>query len=323
MAANDGEASDEPFRTPIKALFPARWKRVGWAAAIFLLVIGGIFYFNHDKTGRQPALAAHRYKNDVKPGHNGAILHLSNGGTILLDSAGDGAVAHQGSVAAIKQNGELKYIGHTSELIYNTVTTDPGRQWQLTLPDGTKVWLNAASSIHYPVTFNGPERAVEITGEAYFEVAPDSRKPFRVSVNGMVVEVLGTHFNISAYPEDGDARTTLLEGSVKIGNTLLSPGGQASVSQDGSIKVLQGADTEKAVAWKNNLFIFSKDDIETIMRQLSRWYNVEVQYRGDLGGRHFSGIISRNDNISDVLNMLESTEKVKFLVEGTKVTVMP
>ena len=214
---------------------------------------------------------------------------------------------------------------------YNILSTPYGGQYQVTLPDGTIVWLNSASNLRYPTSFTGHERRVEITGEAYFEVAKNARQPFKVKINlsngeGSEVEVLGTHFNINAYDDETTIRTTLFEGSVKInqstGTTQIKPGQQLQTGKTGQIKIINNADLEETIAWKEGRFQFGNADINCIMRQLARWYDIDVKYEGNIS-RHFSGIIPRNVNLLKVLNMLELTGEVNFKVEGKKVIVIP
>jgi ferric-dicitrate binding protein FerR (iron transport regulator) len=197
------------------------------------------------------------------------------------------------------------------------------------LADGSKVWLNAASSLRYPTSFTGKERTVELQGEGYFEIAHDATKPFRVQVNGTTVEVLGTHFNINAYNDEPQLKTTLLEGKVKIENggvvRFLKPGQQAVVEGEGKLALVNDADVEEAVAWKNGKFIFNGNDIHSVMRQLSRWYTITVQYNGQISDDEFVGIIPipRSENISAILSLLQKTRTVSFQVNGRNVTVNP
>lgn len=297
-------------------------------------------------------------QKDRAPGRNGAILTLADGSTIVLDSAANGIVAAQGSTTIVKQeNGQLTYQAETGKeqpaIVYNTLETPRGRQYQLVLPDGSKVWLNAASSIRYPTQFAGNERRVSVTGEVYFEVAPlrsfdklrtdklhsstalhpstALRIPFIVATKNMTVEVLGTHFNVNAYEDEQSTTTTLLEGSVKVlhGGTsqLLKPGQQAHIPlssqsiQSPQIQV-QTADTDAVTAWKNGRFEFN-GNIQGIMRQIARWYDVDVQYNGNVTNKAFGGAISRMENVSQVLKMLELTGSIHFSIEGRGITVMP
>jgi transmembrane sensor len=284
------------------------------AAAILVLIIGAAIYLarNHKQS---PAITIAQYKGDVSPGHNGATLHLSNGTTILLDSAQNGTIATQGSIRAIKSDGQLKYTGRTTELVFNTISTDRGRQWRLTLPDGTRVWLNAASSIHYPLSFTGPERRVDLTGEAYFEVAHNAGQPFTVNAGGQTIRDIGTAFNINAYSDEPATKTTLVEGAATVNGTLLKPG-QQGILIDNHIQ-LSVANIPQALAWKNGFFGFDHADIHTVMRQLSRWYDVDVKFVGTPDNTPFQGKIGRDLSLAQVLKILEQ-ESVHFKIEEDK-----
>jgi ferric-dicitrate binding protein FerR (iron transport regulator) len=214
-------------------------------------------------------------------------------------------------------------------LAYNEIRTPRGGQYRVVLSDGTQVWLNAASSMRFPVVFPEGERRVELRGEAYFEVAKDTAKPFRVEAPGSLVEVLGTHFNVNAYDDESTVRTTLLEGRVSVRSTrggmadrkrVLMQGQQASVTQDGTVRVTSDADTEEAVAWKNGRFHFNSSDLRSIMRQVARWYDAEVVFEGD-PELHFTGQITRKDEVATVLRMLEMTGEVRFRIEGRRILV--
>jgi ferric-dicitrate binding protein FerR (iron transport regulator) len=265
----------------------------------------------------------------VLPGGNRALLTLANGSSIVLDSAADGILAQQGNTRIKKLNGgQIVYSvpGMKPEAVfYNVLTTPRGGQYRLALPDGSQVWLNAASSIRYPTAFTGRERRVEITGEAYFEIAKNPQMPFYVKVNDMQVEVLGTHFNVMAYANEDAVRTTLLEGSVKVNRgsstVFLKPGQQSALGEKGAVSVIDGADTEEAVAWKNGLFEFDNVSIETVLRQISRWYDVDVQYEGNTMPSHFGGQISRYSNLSQVLKILELSG-IHFRIEGKRLIVL-
>lgn len=333
-------------------------RRYWWAAAAALLLLTGMIALMtirqrkpQDITdkGRQPSPVY-----DAAPGKQGALLTLADGSTIVLDSAANGTLAQQGSANLIKtDSGKLTYSPSTgsgqAEAVYNTITTLRGRQFQLILPDGSKVWLNAASSLTYPTAFTGPERKVTLTGEAYFEVASLSGKagkkmPFRVDIlpapganPAATIEVLGTHFNVNAYNDEAAMKTTLLEGSVKVSglqsipptggsnqqSAMLKPGEQASISYQSnkSPKIqVQTADLEAVIAWKNGVFNFHKADLPAVMRQLSRWYDVEVVYQGPIPGRLFGGEIERNLHLSQVLKIL-SKMGVQCTIEGKKLIV--
>lgn len=286
------------------------------AAACFLLACIGIWMITNQRNRQavKPAVA----EKVIPPGYNKAILTLGDGSTIGLDSAHTGELARQGNVAVINAgNGSLTYddAAKTGEakVLYNTLTTPRGGQYQLTLPDGTKVWLNAASSITYPTAFTGNDRVVQMTGEAYFEVVHNNNKPFRVKTAQHTIEDIGTHFNVNAYTDEPAQVTTLLEGAVKIGDYTLKPGQQATETA-GHIIVGKG-DPAKAVAWKNGFFYFSDASLQLVMRQLSRWYNVEVVFEGDIRERQFNGMIGRTLTLSQVLRGL-SREGVHYRIEA-------
>ena len=299
----------------------------GVAAAILILIGGGIVWIKH---GKPAAEAANVFKNDVKPGGVHALLTLANGAQIILDNAGKGKLANQGGAQVMQLNsGSLFYKadgGEVPAIFYNTVTTPAGGQYRITLADGTHVWLNALSSIKFPAAFRGESRNVEMSGEAYFEVAKDKKRPFHVSVSGIDVQVLGTEFNINAYPDEPGTKTTLIRGAVKLikaGKTLMLKPGEEGQTKKGSDLVLdKHPDVDQALAWKNGYFSFEGADIHTIMRQISRWYNVEVRYEGDPGPHSFDGQIGRNLNLSEVLTGL-SASNVHFKIEGRILTVLP
>jgi ferric-dicitrate binding protein FerR (iron transport regulator) len=328
-----------PLNDTTKATkFP--WRNVAAAAVVILiLAAGSYFIFNKNNSQKQIAQShSQKFYNDITPGGNKAILTLANGSQIVLDSAAVGTLANQGNVKIIKlDSGQLAYNGpQTKEILteisYNTISTPRGGQYQLTLSDGTKVWLNAASSLRFPASFVGKERKVELTGEGYFQVVHNSTQPFTVSVNGMEVHDIGTAFNINAYRDEPVIKTTLISGGVRVtelktrNSKLLKPGQQALVSltddQNPEHITIKPADIAEAIGWKNGKFQFGEGtDIATIMRQIARWYDVDVEYKGKITG-HIGGSISRNVNASKVLNMLEKTGSVKFKIEGKKVIVM-
>jgi len=321
--------------------FPAQkisiWRRE-WirmvAAAVLLFAVTGTLYLTIYRTKEKPVLAALPSIGDIAPGHNGAVLTLSNGQKIVLDTAGNGELVKDGNVAIIKNGGDIIYQGKADKIVYNTISTDKGRQWQLTLPDGTNVWLNSASSIRYPLSFNDKERRVEITGEAYFEVVHNSKLPFRVQINtpsgdGGLIEDIGTAFNVNAYSDEHAVKTTLLEGSVKVstGNSsslTLKPGQQAvsNSNQNANTKILNNIDTEEVTAWKDGLFIFNKSNVETIMRQIGRWYNVDIVYEGAVPEKQIHGTASRNTNLSSIIKVL-SLSGIHVKMEANKIIVKP
>lgn len=306
------------------------WYKQAMAALILLFIGLGTYYNLIATNGSETTVIATPVlaKKDLRPGGNRAILTLSNGSTVVLDSTGNGFVTQQSNTQIVKTaKGQLSYTTlnqNSKELVYNSVSIPRGGQYQLVLPDGTKVWLNAASSIRFPVAFVGKERKVTITGEAYFEVAKDKKKPFIVSSANMDVEVLGTHFNVSAYAEESIVKTTLLEGSVKINNkkseVYLVPGQQSQLNNSGHFSIKNNIDVDKEIAWTKGKFQFNSNTIQEIMLQLSRWYDVEVIYQGKVSSETFSAIIKRSSNISQVLKLMEASG-VKFDIEGKKIYV--
>ncbi|MEO8416410.1 MAG: FecR domain-containing protein [Ginsengibacter sp.] len=305
------------------------------AASVCVLLSSSIafFLFQPEKVNKVIAKQNNvRHANDIAPGRNNAILTLDNGSKIMLDSAANGTLAQQGNTDVQKMNGQIAYNkksdNRNASPVYNTITTARGNQYQLVLSDGSKVWLNAASSIRFPASFIGSERKVEITGEAYFEVARDATKPFKVefitqSGQKAEVQVLGTHFDVNAYWENAAIKTTLLEGIVKIKTTdqiqMLVPGQQAMLSAD-VITLNKDADVSQAVAWKDGFFMFNNTDLKTIMQQAARWYDVEVDYDSKIAAEGFTGKISRNVPLSEFLKLLELND-VHVKSEGRKVTI--
>ena len=308
------------------------WKRVAAAAAVLIVLSTGALFLL--KPVKKPAETTARkeeqpFKNDVAPGGNKAVLTLANGTAVILDSAGNGALAVQGNAQVMKHGGTLTYnekgnLGPAQQTVYNTVSTPRGGQYQLVLADGSKVWLNAASSIRFPTAFTGKDRIVEITGEAYFEVTHDASRPFVVAVNDMKVEVLGTHFNINSYADEEAIKTTLLEGAVKVSSTgkvvQLTPGQQSLLDNTGSLSVNKNVNTEEIIAWKEGYFHFESADLKTVLRQFGRWYDVEVIYEGPVSGRKFFGIVKRNNSLTKVLEMLQDNNIV-YRIEGKKLIV--
>ena len=303
------------------------------AASFIIFIAAGVAIYFSLRSSDQSALAVvpeKKVENDVLPGGNKAILTLSDGYVISLDDAKNGQLAQQGNVQIAKLgNGQVAYSvieGKQSEVVFNTLTTPRGGQFRLTLPDGSQVWLNSASSVKYPTAFIDRQRKVEISGEAYFEIAHNPSKPFIVSVNGMNVKVLGTHFNINAYDDEASVKTTLLEGSVSLNKAdvvaTLTPGQQAQLGNSGKIKVIDNVDIDQVVAWKNGYFSFNRADLQTVMRQIARWYDVDISYEGKIPERQFGGKIDRNSNASEVLKILQET-KVHFRIEGRKIIVTP
>lgn len=316
-----------PFVETAQPALPMRRWWTAAAAAAILLVVAGYWLFKPAASIKPVPAVAARYKNDVAPGGNKAILTLGDGSSITLDEAKNDTLGKQGNASIIKlHNGQVLYraTGATTAVTYNTLTTPRGGQYQLTLPDGTQVWLNAASSLHFPTSFAGSSRVVELTGEGYFEVAPLPGKPFLVKVNGTEIAVLGTHFNVMAYTNEQAMAVTLLEGAVNVSRNgvvkKLQPGQQARIPANNNITITN-VDISEAVAWKNGFFIFDRADIATVMRQLERWYDIEVVYEGTPPEMRFGGGMQRSLPLSRVLNILEKNQ-VLFKIEGRKITVL-
>jgi transmembrane sensor len=340
------------------------------AAAVIIAVIAATAALLVTHQGHSPAPTALAQTktpvpHDIQPGANKAVLTLADGSTISLDSAHTGNLALQGQAKVLKlQDGVLKYNavgatdavgaanaagataantaanGHSAEN-YNTLATPRGGQYRLVLSDGTRVWLNAASSIRYPTTFTGTERKVEISGEAYFEIAKNAAMPFRVlavanpaNVNPspaaanpaspMQIDVLGTHFNVNAYTDEPETRTTLLEGSIRVSKEkttqLLKPGQATLLQKDGAMKLIPNADLEQAVAWKDGIFEFTDEELPVIMRQISRWYNIDVDYQGSVPTDRFTGRVSRNTTLSGLLKILKLSD-IQLTVSENKIVV--
>ncbi len=326
-------SSSKEHHTPVVAMRQGRtWKRWAAAAAILVAISTGVYFWQEraakpDHTiAEQPAAPA-----VIEPGKDGAILTLTDGRTMILDSLGNGVLTTQSGSKVILENGQLSYNNSgniSTEIAFNTITTPKGRQFRLQLEDGTKVWLNAASSLKYPAAFTGNDRRVEITGEAYFEVARDRKRPFHVKLNDDTeIEVLGTQFNVNSYSNEASINTTLLEGSVQINNrnskTLIVPGQQAQVFAGADVvKVLNAVNMGKITAWKDGVFNFENASLFEVMRQLERWYDIEVEYDKGVQNYEFFGKMGRDLSLQEVLRGLEMNE-VNFKVEGRKIVVTP
>ncbi len=310
-------------------------RKIAIAAMLLLAITTGIYFYAGRIETEEETFAEIGINNDILPGYNKAILTLADGSTISLDDAKNGLLASQGNTAITKtENGQIVYEkneDNPGRSVINTIQTPKGGKYQVTLPDGSKVWLNSASSLSYPTAFSGTERKVILKGEAYFEIAPNKSVPFRVESNNQIVEVLGTHFNINSYEDEDFTKTTLLEGSVRVilnsskkslSNTkLLKPGEQSLTNSAQPGIRIQNTDTEKAIAWKNGYFKFRNTPIEEIMREIERWYDVELVYEGSIPTDEFTGYISNDVKISGVLKILEQSGGVKFTVKGKKVKV--
>lgn len=334
QGAVPGQPAPVAASTPVQGA--VRMLKMNWwyAAAASVLIVGGAtYYLGRDKKAAQP-MAKLTGPAEIAPGKEGAVLTLADGRQIVLDSLGNGVVATESGARVVLQDGKLTYDGSAESaavVTYNTITTPNGRQISIVLPDGSKVWLNSASYIRCPTVFPADERLVEISGEAYVEVAPDAQRPFRVSVsNGMQLEVLGTSFNINAYSNEAMVRTTLINGRVKLGllrqgdqSVTLLPGQQAQVTQNAgkpAVRMLEEEELDKIIAWKNGFFDFDNVRIAEAMRQLERWYNIEVVYEKGIPDITFGGKLRRNLSLEGVLRSLQDSE-VHFRLEGRKLVV--
>lgn len=335
-----GESELEYSYHYLKSKLPLRetkvvrlWPKLAAAASIILLLGTGTFYITNPKKEIIPIAAKPK---EIAPGGNRGILTLSNGKQIVLsDISVTDTIAKEGKKEEVtikmNANGVITYTINPDAVVakedansFNTLSTPTGGQYNIVLADGTKVYLNAVSSIKYPTQFNGNQRVVEVEGEAYFEVAKNKNKPFIVKTSNQTIEVLGTHFNVHAYANEPVVKTTLLEGSVAITyknqKALLKPGQQSNVS-DNKIAIRE-VDTEAAIAWKNGRFKFDNADLKSVMKQLERWYGINVEYRGDVSEARFNGGTFRNKNLSEVLKVLELSN-IKFKVEGKTIIVYP
>lgn len=329
--------TDKPL--PVQVVSPVHIHRLhflrrwGWAAAsIIVLFSAGIYFWWQHSRDHIPVKDAGYLAMDIAPGTNIAILKLADGSSVTLDSAGNQTI-RQGATTIKQSGGQLVYDaqdGNTA-VSYNNLVTPRGGNFKVQLPDGSMVWLNAASSLRYPTAFKGKERRVELTGEAYFEVVKDAEMPFRVSVKDRVeIEVLGTSFNINAYTEENNLSATLLEGGVRVlplhtneKAVILDPGQQAQIRPSEKTKVVSNVDVEKVMAWKNGLFNFENASLQEVMHQLARWYNIEVIYEKGIPEMNFGGEVSKNASLARLLNGLEKAG-VHFRIEaGRRLVVMP
>jgi transmembrane sensor len=315
------------------------WKTISIAAAIMIAATTAIQLYISQPAVEEQQFTEINGKNDIAPGHNKAILTLADGSTISLDDAANGLLASQGNTAITKtEDGQIVYQKNIegkklqdNHLASNTIQTPKGGKYKVTLPDGSKVWLNSATTLSYPAAFNGTERKVKLKGEAYFEIAHNKKVPFRIESNNQVVEVLGTHFNINSYEDEDYVKTTLLQGSVKImlnsskmeapKSELLKPGEQSLTNSTQSNIRIESTDTEKAIAWKNGYFKFKDTPITEIMREIERWYDVELVYEGKIPTDEFTGYVSNSVKISKVLKIMEQSGGVKFTVKGKRVKI--
>jgi transmembrane sensor len=317
-------------RVPVIQLYKKVLKRVAIAASILLIAGSSYFYFRNAKPQQSAVTRSISAMNDLKPGTYGAILTRSNGQTILLDTARNGKIIQALGSEVTKAGKNLTFATASSQndkIEYYTISTPRARQQELVLPDGTKIWLNAQSSVKFPSSFTGTRREVQVTGEAYFEVAKNASKPFIVNVNNAKIEVVGTHFNVMAYNNENALETTLLEGSVKFrkdnNQVFLKPGQQSQLFQNAQIRLVDNVNVDQIVAWKNGMQSFNSADIKTIMRQVERWYDVDVDYKGNMTTRKFTGDIPRDAKLSEILKLFE-VNKIHFQMDAShrKLTVM-
>jgi transmembrane sensor len=305
-----------------------KWK----VAAVFLIIgLGSLpFYFLNKEAGQMPLSAPTAKKIDhvIEPGGNKAMLTLADGSVVLLDTADNGDLVNDQNIKIIKlDDGQLVYsVGKNNKAAdsYNLLSTPRGGQYNVLLADGTRVWLNSASTLRFPLAFNGSQRQVELKGEAYFEVAKNNTQPFLVRINDVTVRVLGTHFNVMAYEDEPVLQATLVEGSVSIHNSsgiaLLKPGQQAEIKHQGDISIRKNVNVNDVISWKNGMFSFEGVTIETIMRQLARWYDIDIKIEADIND-HFTGEISKSVGIEKVFRMLQLTGAVSFIIKDNKVIV--
>ena len=306
-----------------------------WSVAAILLLTftAGAFWLLHKKQPKP--LATHTTAPPpaaILPGSNQAILTLANGSQVTLNDAQKGVLGRQGNTRIIKlDNGKLAYDAGHGEIagqqasLYNTIATPRGGQYQVTLPDGTKVWLNAASSLRFPTAFSGNTREVQLNGEAYFEVTPDKTKPFLVQAGSTRTLVIGTHFNIMAYDDEAAIRTTLLEGAVRMDkgtqSTVLQPGQQGDLEIIGDKLTTKTVNTKAVIAWKDGYYYFDRTPVQSVMRQIARWYNVDIEYRGPIPHDEIVGKIPRTAYVADVLHIMELIG-IHFSIEGRKIIVL-
>jgi transmembrane sensor len=296
------------------------------AAAVVPVVFAGMLYYLSSQTrqNKMPMAGFERQRIAINPGSTKASLRLADGQIVQLDSSANAWVAKQGSVNILMSHGGLAYErkGRGGSMGYNTLVTHNGEQYSLVLSDGTKVWLNSASSLYFPVEFAGRQRRVELSGEAYFEVAKDPGKPFYVVSNGQEIEVLGTHFNVKAYPNEGAVETTLLQGKVRVNGKLALSPGQQSQLKNGTISVKKDVNVNAVIAWKNCHFNFDNADVSEVMRQLERWYDIQVVFPENRTSDHFSGTIPRSASFDQVLRILQNN-RIHFDLQERRLVLLP
>ncbi|MDP4252281.1 MAG: FecR domain-containing protein [Bacteroidota bacterium] len=306
------------------------WRKIaGSAAIVFALAAGGLFFLKQpSKKERATARLIKSVQEDKTPGGNKAILTLGNGATIMLDSAHNGILATQGNANISKlDSGRLAYTSMNRKpggIVFNTLSTPRGGQYQLLLPDGTRVWLDAASSIRYPTVFAGNTREVEVTGQVYFEVVHNASHPFSVLAGGVEISDIGTYFNVNTYADEPSEKITLVQGRIAVKDKetewILKPGEQAE-QKNGLLDLKKGVDIAAVMAWKNGQFQLRSTDFATLMRQISRWYDVDISYEGPVPDRKFGGSINRNVNLSRLLEVLHDYG-IETKLESKKLIIM-
>lgn len=303
-------------------------------AAAIVIIFSVMLWFYKSQLRQEQFSTKNQSHEKIVPGGNKAILTLANGTAINLQNAKNGTIANQGSIKINKtKDGKINYQAldpdETQALStqYNTLYVPRGGQYQLTLPDGSKVWLNAESTLKYPVIFNYAERSVTLSGEAYFEVVHNEKAPFKVLSNGQTVEVLGTHFNVTSYPDDNGTITSLFQGSVKVSNSktssIIKPGQMIFNNKKSNDLHISPASEDEILAWKNGYFNFNNEDIKNIMKRISRWYDVEVDFQGDIQNKSYWGTFPRSQSLATLLKNLEQTRTIHFKVSGRRIIVMP
>lgn len=314
--------NDRPLKRRSSAI---KWMAAAAALLIIALGAGLLFTASRQNTADQttavplPAKAG----SAIVPGKSAAILTLSNGRQVQLDSTADQNIQNADGLIAYNKAGKINYHGGASSArttAYNTLTTQKGNRYQLVLPDGTKAWLNAESSIRFPDKFPADQRNVAITGEVYFEVLHDEKRPFTVQVKGQTIRDIGTAFNINAYENEPDIKTTLIEGIIEVNDIRLKPGWQAAIDPGGKMIIDKQADLAEITSWKENMFLFHQTDMDAILRQIARWYDVEIIYKGK-SRQTFTGGISRQTSLEEILKILSFSNKIKFEVHGRNIIV--
>ncbi|MBV7533730.1 FecR family protein [Chitinophaga sp. sic0106] len=325
-----GEAIFSRIQEHNATTVPVSSRRIWAAAAVAAILITGVGLYITLKPSPAKQLVAANKPTDVGPGGDKAILTLANGQKVVLDSGRQGVILSQAGITVQKNGtGQIVYEvsgNNEAPVEYNTITTPPGGQFQVVLPDGSRVWLNSCSSLHFPTSFKAKQRSVDLKGEGYFEIAANEHQPFNVTVNEINIQVLGTRFNVMAYADEEDIRTTLLQGAVKLWSNnqplVLKPGEEGRFNRKQATMTTVAGNEEEALAWKNGYFSFEHADLKSIIRQLGRWYDLEIIYEGALPEARFMGMISRNGPLSGAMNVLKGMG-VNSRLEGKTLVIMP